>query len=120
MIAAGLALAVPSNAVARFLRHGASGTSLGVTLRPVSLTVAGRRVLGMLLLEIQPGSPAAAASLLPGDILIGAGQRPFRSLDDLSQALEAGGLVRLQFLRGDRATPREVSVRLELAAAEAA
>ena len=60
---------------------------------------------GMLVLEVEPGSPAARSSLLIGDLLVGADGRDFRSLDDLGQAIQAaqGGVLRLQFLRGDRA-----------------
>jgi serine protease Do len=120
MIAGGLALAVPVNAVKRFLRHGSSGASLGVTVRPVPLVINSRRLLGLLVLEIAPGSPAEAASLFAGDILTSAGRQPFRSLDDLSQALEAGGLVRIQFVRGGRTAAREVTVRIGVPDAEAA
>ncbi len=120
MIAGGLALAIPSNAVSRFLRFGASGPSLGVTLRPVPLQIGDRRSLGLLVLEIAPGSPAETVSLFPGDVLTGVGQRPFRSLDDLHAAIDRGGLLRLAFLRGRNPAPREVTVRLNYPAAEAA
>ena len=93
----GLGVAVPSASVAAFLEHGAR-PSLGVTLRPVSL--------GLLILATEPESPAAAASLRPGDILLG-------SFDDLGAALDSGReVLRLQFLRGDRARVREAFVRL--------
>ena len=45
--------------------------------------------LGIVVLEISPGSPAARALLLPGDILIGAAARAFQSLDDLQFAIDA-------------------------------
>src|SRR5258706_12472657 len=74
MIAAGLALAVPSNAVGEFLsRRGAQCPSLGVTLQPVPLRGAG---FGFLLLKVDPGSAAEAASLMIGAVLTGAGRRP--------------------------------------------
>jgi hypothetical protein len=45
----------------------------------------------------------------------------FRSVDDLHQALDdAGGVIHLQFLRGDRAATREVAIRLARPVAEAA
>ena len=59
MIAGGLALAVPSNSVIRFLRRGAEGIGLGVVVRPVPA--------GVLVLEVEPGSPAARSSLMIGD-----------------------------------------------------
>ncbi|HZT33635.1 MAG TPA: trypsin-like peptidase domain-containing protein [Bryobacteraceae bacterium] len=120
MIAGGLALAVPSNAVCRFLRQGASGPYLGVTVRPIPLRVDGRRTLGLLVLEITPGSPAQTASLFVGDVLLAAQDRTFRSPDDLSRAIAAGGLVRVRFLRGKSTVLREVAVRLGTSRAEAA
>ena len=112
VITGGLALAVPSNTVAEFLRRGASGVSLGVVVRPVEVD-AGRAV-GLLVLEVSDHGPAAAASLLVGDLLTGANGRSFHSVDDLSDALESSnsGVLSLQFQRGDRRVQREVAVRL--------
>jgi serine protease Do len=114
----GLGAAVPGNAVTAFLRRGASGFSLGVTVQPVRLE---DRRFGLLVLKVEPGSPAAGAPLWVGDVLTGAGARPFRSVDDLHLALDdASGVIRLQFLRGDRAAQREVTIRLTHMVAEAA
>ena len=114
----GLGLAVPANAVGAFLRRG-SRPVLGVSLRPVSL---GRRgPPGLLVLEVEPNSAAERASLWVGDILTGAGGRPFRSVDDLAAALDSGsGVVELDFLRGDRSRTRRAAVRLGVSGAEAA
>lgn len=103
----GLALAVPSNTVRRFLREGPS-TRLGVTLRPVEVP----QGPALLVLEVEPGSAAERASLLIGDVLLGANGRRFRSYEDLADVLDAGGLLRLEFLRGDRRSAREVTVQL--------
>jgi serine protease Do len=122
MIAGGLALSVPSNAVPRVLKGGGSNGMLGVVIQPVRVPVEGRPALGLLVLRVEPGSPAAAASLLIGDVLIGTGGRPFTSPDDLAQAIEdaAGGVLPLEFLRGDRRLRRTVAVRLARWRAEAA
>ncbi len=122
MIAGGLALAIPSNAVAEFLRRGHSDISLGVTIQPVPVDTATGRSLGMLVLTVGTGSAAAEASLIPGDLLIGAGGQRFRSVDDLADAIEAaaGSVLRLEFLRGDRRAARHVAVRLGEVRAEAA
>jgi serine protease Do len=119
MIAGGLALAVPSNAVGQFLkRGGAAGPSLGVTLQAVPLRGGG---LGFLLLKVDPGSAAEAASLMIGDVLVGVAGRPFSSLDDLHTALDtAGEVLETQFLRGDRRSTRTTTVRLRARAPEAA
>jgi serine protease Do len=128
MVAHRLALAVPSNAVRDLLSAGPSGAWLGVTVQPVhvphrsaraasleSNAQFGRgRSFGLLLLEVEPGSPASTASLLPGDILLGTEEEAFASLGDLSQALEGSGarLLRIEFLRGDYSRVRRVSVQL--------
>ena len=116
VISGGLGLAIPSNVVAEFLAHG-SGAWLGVTVRPVSLP--DRKAAGLLVLEVAEGSPAETASLRTGDVLIGAGGQLFRSLDDLSAAIDRAGrgVLPLEFLRGDRSRTREVAVRLGLQAA---
>jgi serine protease Do len=119
MIAGGLALAVPSNAVGEFLaRRGASGPKLGVTLQPVPMRGGS---FGFLLLKIDPGSAAESSSLMVGDLLIGADGRAFNSVDDLGSALDSSGeVMELQFLRGDRRSTRETAVRLRARSPEAA
>ena len=116
MAAGGLALAIPSNTVREFLAGGASDGWLGVTVRAVRVPPAAGRAsaLGMVLLEVQPGSPAALASLLPGDILLGSEEASFSSLQDLAASLRGRGPrpVRFTFLRGDYRALRRVTVRL--------
>jgi len=117
MIAGGLALAVPSNAVGAFLARRGSPT-LGVTLQPVPL---GGDSLGFLTLKIDPGSAAETASLMVGDLLIGANGRRFTSADDLGAELDSSGeVIDIQFLRGDRRSTRETAVRLRARSPEAA
>jgi serine protease Do len=112
----GLGLAVPSREVGEFLRHGAR-PRLGVELQPV--VVAKGRV-GMLILNVEPESPAATASLRVGDVLVGVNGRPLESIDNLSDALDSGaGVLPLQFVRGDPARVRETVAQLR-AQAEAA
>ena len=114
MIAGRLALAIPSNDVRRFLQGQSGRNWLGVTLTPVRLPSASRQEIGLLVLGIEPNGPASLASLLPGDILLGSEKKPFRSTDDLADALEeeSAGLLRLAFLRGDYTRVRKVSVKL--------
>ncbi len=116
----GLALAVPSNAVADFLRHGANRPTLGITVRPVPLD--DRGLIALVVLEVAPNGPGAAASILLGDLLLGANGKRFRSVDDLADAIDtaAGGVLTLQFARGDHGRMREVVVRFEAGSAEAA
>jgi serine protease Do len=114
MVAAGLGLAVPANAVARLLAGDLAQAPLGVVVRPASLCVSGTERLGLAILEVMPDSGAKYASLRPGDTLIGIEGQPLRSLDDLEQALEGDGerLLRLEFVRNDPDKIRHVAVRL--------
>jgi serine protease Do len=111
VVAGGLALAIPSNSVADFLKRGA-GVSLGVTVRPVNIR--SKTTIGLMVLAIARNSPAENASLLPGDVLIAANNASFSSFEDLSDAIDAaaGRLLVLRFLRGGNAT-REVAVQLD-------
>ena len=71
-----------------------------------------------MVVEIEPGSPAARASLLPGDILLGTEERVFSSPQSLAEVLRdnSTGMLRLQFLRGDYRKVRRVTVSLTNAA----
>jgi serine protease Do len=114
MAAGHLALAIPSNAVRQLLAAGASDGWLGVSVHPVRVPRRDGQRFGLVLLEVEPGSPAAQASLLPGDILLGADDHAFASLEDLAQAIEgrSSRVLRLEFLRGDYARDRRVTVQL--------
>jgi serine protease Do len=107
MIAGGLAFAIPSLAVKQFLRapledHG----GLGVVVRPIRS--------GLIVLEVIPHSAADRASLLQGDVLVGAGWKQFQSLKDLWIAIERsrGGILELQFRRGKNDNIRTVAAQL--------
>jgi serine protease Do len=116
MVAGRLALAVPSNAVTNFLAADPIDAWLGVTVAPVRVPSPGSRAkaFGLVLLEVEPDSPAANASLLPGDILLGTDEKSFASLDDLASSLQGSGprVVRLAFLRGDYERYRRVTVQI--------
>jgi len=119
MVAGRLALAIPSDVVRNFLSAGPSDAWLGVTVRPVRVprsnaVHARSHTFGLMVLEVEPRSPASSASLLPGDILLGTEQEAFTLLADLWQVLEGSGprLVRLEFLRGDYSRVRCVTVQL--------
>ena len=116
MVAGRLALAVPSNAVTNFLASDPIDAWLGVSVAPVQVPRPGSRAktFGLVLLEVEPDSPAANASLLPGDILLGTEEKSFTSLDDLANSLQGSGprLLRLAFLRGNYERFRRVTVQL--------
>ena len=118
VVAGGVALAIPSDRVAEFLKRG-SRPALGVVVRPVA---EGSRGLALLVLEVVPNSPAENVSLRIGDLIVSANGRRIQSLDDLGDAIDtsSGALLKIGFFRGDRLREREVSVRLENSRAEAA
>jgi len=114
MVAGRLALAIPSNLVRQFSTGGASDGWLGVSVHPVRLPRRDGNRFGLVLLEVEPGSPAAQASLLPGDILLGADDHAVASPEDLARAIDGNGprALRLEFLRGDYTRVRRVTVQL--------
>jgi serine protease Do len=117
MVAGGLALAIPSNDVARFLANGPSHSLLGVEVRPVRIDLRNENRIGLLVMDVSPGEPASIASLMIGDILVGVDGELFRSVNDLEIALHGTGerILNLLFLRGDRRNIRRVAVRLGMA-----
>jgi serine protease Do len=114
MVAGRLALAIPSNAVRDFLAGDPRRAWVGVAVHPVRLPRVSGRAFGLVLLEVEPGSPAAQASLMTGDILLGTEEKRFQSVDDLATAINGQGsrLLRFEFLRGDYSRVRRVTVRL--------
>jgi serine protease Do len=117
MVAGGLALAIPSNDVARFLANGPSHSQLGVEVRPVRIMIRDENRIGLLVLKVLAEGSASMASLIIGDILVGVEGVLFRSVNDLAIALQGTGerILNLFFLRGDRRTIRRVAVRLGMA-----
>ena len=85
MIAGGLALAVPSNAVERFLRRRREERAyLGITFHPVQLPERN----GLLVLKVDANSPAQTAGLMLGDILLSANGRMLSDPFDLADAVD--------------------------------
>jgi serine protease Do len=119
MIVSGIALAIPIAIAKDFMMNGA-GPRLGVTVQPVSLSH--RAGVGLLVLSVDRGSPAEHASLLMGDVLVGANDCPFDSPADLADSLREDGkdVVKLRFMRGDRSCEREVAIALTRPMNEAA
>jgi len=102
LISGGLGFAAPADEIARYLTRGAP-PRLGVTVRPVTQ--------GLLILEVEPDSAAARASLLPGDTLVEVAGRTLRTPWDLAQALETAewNPLELVFRRGAEPHARRVT-----------
>ena len=123
MVAGGLAFAIPSNAVERFLNGDGKHPRLGVTLRSVSMPHEGKRVLGLLVLGVATRGAAEAARIMIGDVLIGVSGQLFGSPQDLSQALQhtgSGGRLAIDLIRGGQPIVCEVAVSASRSGTEAA
>src|SRR5215475_2548595 len=97
MIANNLALAVPSNAVKRFLARD-KRPQLGVKIRALPVTQGGSNMLGLLVFDIQSGSVAEKSGLMLGDAIIGTRERLFTNSNDLATALEDAAASNLEKL----------------------
>jgi serine protease Do len=108
----GLALAIPSRAVQLFVKRNRSDFKLGVVIRPVRLK---DKSVGMMILEVTPGGAADRASLLPGDVLAGADNGRFQTLEDLESVAQGnlGSVVTLDFYRAGQGSLRRVALRLD-------
>ncbi|HXP80214.1 MAG TPA: trypsin-like peptidase domain-containing protein [Verrucomicrobiae bacterium] len=116
MVAGRLALAIPSNSVRDFLSTGPANVCLGVTVHPTYIPrpAGAGKTFGLVILEVEPGSPADLASLMSGDILLGTEDKAFTAIEDLSGALQGSSprVLRAEFLRGDYSKIRRVAVQL--------
>lgn len=98
----GLALAVPTTDVVHFIRHG-SPPRLGVSVRPTPVQRNSETVIGLEILDIEDASPAQAASLRVGDVLLEDGP-------SLQAKLRSGSVAKIRFLRGNQTQLREVAI----------
>ncbi|HZU25865.1 MAG TPA: trypsin-like peptidase domain-containing protein [Bryobacteraceae bacterium] len=113
VVSGGLGLAIPASAVIAFLTRTGAPIRLGVTLRPIRT--------GLLVLEVEAGSRAETASLLPGDTLVAANGINLTTTADLGDLLDGGpSMLRLEFLRGGSGVVRRVAVPLEQMRSKAA
>ena len=118
----GIAFAVPVNTarevITALLRDGRVRRAvLGISAQTTAIA---RRIVhdhtlptdhGVLVSEVQPGSPADVAGLMPGDVVIDFGGTPVTTIDALHRELKGdriGQPVPLRLLR--RGTPRRVVV----------
>jgi serine protease Do len=89
MVAGGLALAVPSNAVQAFLGESRERRRLGVALAPVALPFGAHRAHALLVTEIVAGSVAEAAGLAFGDAIVATDRGSVPAGDEAGEALAA-------------------------------
>jgi serine protease Do len=110
----GFYLAIPADddlrARADALARGESVATprLGVAIAPASVAKQLRRAVGLpetdglLIRGVNDDSPAARAGVAQGDLIVAAGGRPVRTVDDLFDALRAapGATIELSIIRG--------------------
>ena len=118
----GISLTIPYPTVRRvvqvLLAHGRMRRGyLGVGTQPVRLPSALARQLdreiGLLVVNVAPGSPAEQVGILVGDIVIALGEQPVHSIDDLLAILsnaDSGAVVRVHIIRGGEG--KDISVTL--------
>ncbi len=93
MVAGGLALAIPSNVVERFVSGKLRPAFLGVRTQVVDLAGSGLsrhgigQESGLMVLSVVEGGPAARNGLLPGDVLVAAAKWPLTDHDALAGVL---------------------------------
>jgi S1-C subfamily serine protease len=118
----GLGVVIPAplawRAAAHVLEHGRTSRGyLGIVSQEVALPEHQREGLdrenGLLVLAVAPGSPAAAAGVLVGDVLTALDERAVASPDDVLDALTgtpAGRAAVLKLLRGGKVMNVAVTV----------
>ena len=116
----GLILALPADAaMQRRAEALAAGKAterprLGIALAPARAARRMRAAVGLsqreglLVRGVQEGTPAAAAGVERGDLLVGVNGGPLSSVDELFDALEAADEIRLEVVRGEEERSVEV------------
>lgn len=123
MVVDGLAVAIGSALVQRFLRAPLRRPYLGVVTQPVVVAVMGERRLGLLVTEVVEGSPAERGAMRTGQVVIGVDGRLFTGPGDLFdevQSSDPGVRLRLDIVDGGRVGGVDVIVGDTARAADAA
>ncbi len=118
----GISLAVPASTLRRvtetLLAHGRVRRGyLGVGSQPVRLPSALAKQLdqetGLLLVSVEPGSPAEQGGLLLGDVIVALAGQPIRHMDDLLAGLsgdQVGASVPVRIVRGGKVQEMKVVI----------
>jgi serine protease Do len=113
MIVGGFGVAVTGSAVERFIA-GDKKRSIGVTVRLVGPRAAGVPALGLMVVEIEAGGAAHLSGVSVGDIIVRVSGEPIKSLEQLSDAIQAAERVlSLDVLRKGQLEVCEVALARE-------
>ncbi|NJM90418.1 MAG: trypsin-like serine protease [Hydrococcus sp. RU_2_2] len=111
-IAGGLALAIPTQEVERFL-NSPHRLTLGVTMRPILVPFPMKRVIGWWVLEVAIDSLAMAAGLVRGDIILCLNGTSFRNPEQFAYLLgklKPGDRLLIEFLRDSKRYERSIVI----------
>ena len=100
----GLGFAVPSDTVELIATRIVNGESLELGYLGISGQAAGDGDIGVVVMEVVAGSPAEAAGLLAGDVIVSIDSEPMYDIFELSAAVKLrlpGEAVELTVRRGD-------------------
>ena len=100
----GLGFAVPSDTVELIAARIVNGESLELGYLGISGQAAGDGDIGVVVMEVVAGSPAEAAGLLAGDVIVSIDSEPMYDIFELSAAVKLrlpGEAVELTVRRGD-------------------
>jgi serine protease Do len=116
MIFGRTALSVPANTASAWVAGTEDGRPrLGVGVVPVSFPASGRPAegdaWGLAVSSVEGGSPADAAGLLVGDVLLGLAGAPPGDVESFQEVLSRGDAVSLRVLRGGTTVIVEVPPR---------
>jgi S1-C subfamily serine protease len=123
--AQGIGFAIPINTVKRFIEIVSKYKRplrawIGVYVAPINPTMAALYKLpvseGLLVVRVIPGSPADAAGLAEGDVIVKANDRPVRRISELRDVIERSidkRYVTLEINRGGRKFTVKVNIVVE-------
>jgi Do/DeqQ family serine protease len=97
-------------------RDGTTSGRLGVAVRPLTPEIASqlgidRNAQGLVVISVEPSSPAADSGIQQGDVIVEANRRAVQTVDDLAAAVEQAGDRPLLLLINRRGQSAFITVR---------
>jgi serine protease Do len=112
MIVGGFGVAVTSTAVERFLSR--AERRIGVTVRPVHVSLGDAPALGLIVVELEAGGPAHLSGVLIGDVIVCMNGKRLSSAEQLSDAVQlAEGVLVVDVLRSKQLQTCQIRITRE-------